>query len=479
MVSSALLSGCGLQVYNPFQSFAAQDGGEEEGSGSEFLALSASLSSIQVMVGETKRIEVQGGLAPYQFETISVTGGAGDDCDIPSTSQSYCDFLGTANGGLSLKVTDSLGDEVEIDLSVYFSTFVQTVDTTTSPGNEQIGDIELFGDYAYILGLDRSSGNAHWNLQKRNRSDGSLVWSQDLFPLGSSGEAPHLTSDATGIYISGSNSDLGILDLQWEIQKRSHEDASLLWSQTSNPSGDNDLPNDIDVDDTGIYIAGVDSIAGTLDYQWRIEKRNLEDGSSIWSRTINPSSSNDSLWSVSVYGSSIYLVGMDQLGGGNSQWRIEKRFANTGVMQWIQQVNPSANEDVAYGVAVDSTGVYIAGFDSVGGDRRWRIEKRALTNGSLVWSQAEDPGSATDDELRTISLSDDGIYVGGYTNGNRWSVSRRELDGNNDWSVFLGTTGTVTGSAVDSTGVYFVGYDFQPGTQQWRFEKRKLSTGTM
>jgi hypothetical protein len=55
---------------------------------------------------------------------------------------------------------------------------------------------------------------------------------------------------------------------------------------------DSDYARSVAVDSTGIYVVGVDSIPGNQ--EWRIEKRNLNDGSLIWSITTNPSSGSDS-----------------------------------------------------------------------------------------------------------------------------------------------------------------------------------------
>ena len=92
----------------------------------------------------------------------------------------------------------------------------------------------------------------------------------------------------------------------------------------------------------------------------------------------------------------------------------------SGAIIWKQTRNPSVGPDEAYGVAVDSTGIYVVGYDNVlgGYDYRWRIEKRSLTDGSVIWSQTENPSK-----------------------------------GDN----------TADGVAVDSTGVYVVGYDYVPG----------------
>jgi len=107
----------------------------------------------------------------------------------------------------------------------------------------------------------------------------------------------------------------------------------------------------------------------------------------------------------------------------------QARAAAPGSLIWSQTSNPSATDDGAYGVAVDGSGVYIVGFDYSLGNYEWRVEKRSLTDGSLIWSQTSNPSAGTD-------------------------VAR--------------------GVAVDGSGVYIVGYDYSPGNNEWRIEKRDL-----
>ena len=114
-------------------------------------------------------------------------------------------------------------------------------------------------------------------------------------------------------------------------------------------------------------------------------------GGIIWSKTSNPSSGNDIANSVAVDGSGVYVVDTDN-SPGNWEWRIEKRSLTDGSLiagfgtGGVVTENPSTNyNDEAMAVAVDSSGMYVVGYDSVGpSDCEWRIEKRSLTTGSLI-----------------------------------------------------------------------------------------------
>jgi hypothetical protein len=125
---------------------------------------------------------------------------------------------------------------------------------------------------------------------------------------------------------------------------------------------------------------GYDSSPGNT--QWRIEKRSLTDGSLIWQQTENPSSSYDEAYAVALDGTGMYVVGTDSL-PGNTQWRVEKRSLTDGTPIWQQTNNPSSGDDGAYCIAVDSNGLYIVGYEFVRTDWGWRIEKRSLVPSTL------------------------------------------------------------------------------------------------
>ena len=114
----------------------------------------------------------------------------------------------------------------------------------------------------------------------------------------------------------------------------------LMWVQTSNPSSGSDIARAVAVDSTGLYVVGYDKSPG--DYQWRIEKRRLDDGTIIWVQTSNPSSGSDIACAVAVDSTGLYVVGYDY-SPGDYQWRIEKRRLDDGTTIWVQTSNPSSS----------------------------------------------------------------------------------------------------------------------------------------
>jgi len=287
---------------------------------------------------------------------------------------------------------------------------------------------------------------------------------------------------------------IGILSLIAIVPVAIGASGDLIWTQASNPSSYDDYASAVAVDSTGVYVVGDDSYPGSTNTRWRMEKRNLTTGSVIWTQTSNPSSYVDSASAVAVDGTGVYIVGYDSYpGSGNARWRIEKRSLTDGSVIWVKASNPSSYWDVATGVAVDSTGVYIVGSDKYADPSgRWRMEKRSLTDGSVIWTQASNP-SIYRDEAYGVAVDGSGVYIVGYDNyfgcnffgfcNSRWRMEKRSLTtGSKIWTNTSNASGyedNAFGVAVDDTGVYTVGLDSYPGygDARWRMEKRNLTTG--
>jgi len=147
----------------------------------------------------------------------------------------------------------------------------------------------------------------------------------------------------------------------------------------------------------------------------------------------------------------IYLAGHDAT-TTNFEYRVEKRNISTGALcdgvgncaagafdtDGAVQVNPAADADWYTDIDIDSSYVYLGGFvDDDSGS--WRTEKRDIADGSLV-----------------TAFDDDGIST--------------NEDGGDD---------RVTAISVNGSNVFLAGYGTGPGDNQWRGEKRDLTTGLL
>jgi hypothetical protein len=257
------------------------------------------------------------------------------------------------------------------------------------------------------------------------------------------------------MYVVGD--DLSPGNYQWRIEKRNLSDGILVNGfgtggiVTSNPSAPiaPSKANAIAIDSTYMYVVGNDYALGK--YQWRIEKRNLSDGVLVSGFDMDGvvTGTANYAYDISIDTTYMYVVGWDYT-PGNWQWRIEKRNLSDGVLVsgfgtgGIVTSNPSAYFDVANAIKIDSTYMYVAGRDETLGDYKfqWRIEKRSLVDGSL----------------------DTSFGTGGIITSNPTSYDELLND-----------------ITIDSQYLYAFGFDDTKGSPayQWRMEKRSLLDGSL
>jgi len=315
-------------------------------------------------------------------------------------------------------------------------------------------------------------------------ASGDLIWTQASNPSSYDDYASAVAVDSTGVYVVGDDSYPGSTNTRWRMEKRNLTTGSVIWTQTSNPSSYVDSASAVAVDGTGVYIVGYDSYPGSGNARWRIEKRSLTDGSVIWVKASNPSSYWDVATGVAVDSTGVYIVGSDKYADPSGRWRMEKRSLTDGSVIWTQASNPSIYRDEAYGVAVDGSGVYIVGYDNYFGcnffgfcNSRWRMEKRNLTTGNSIWTKTSN-ASTSWDETTAITVGGAVYSVGSdsYPGDDRWRMEKRSiLSGTSLWTKTSNPSSSYDeayGVAVDGSGVYIVGVDDYPGNGRWRIEKR-------
>lgn len=375
------------------------------------------------------------------------------------------------------------------------------------------------GTDLFVVGDDFvASGQGRWNMQKLTYGTAtpvpvfgtSGVVTSD--PSAANGDAATaLVVDTTYLYVAGYDRSGGINNAQWRIEKRLRSDGSLvtgfgaLGVLVSNPGAADDRVTAMTSDGTALFVAGYDETPGTGNTQWRLEKRSLATGALIVGFGTggvvqnNPSTGRDEPRHLLVQGADLYVVGFDQTGGG--QWRIERRLLTTGALVaafgagGVVVTDPSLGADHANSAVTDGTDLYVAGFDEVGGDRRWRVEKRSLTSGALVngFGSAgvlfSDPSSGAD-TLHDIATDGTALYLAGSddTPGGGQTQLRCEKrspsTGNLD-SIWNGGAGVVTidpSSGADEWTIAVADANFltliglarrlQVGAGEWRLDRR-------
>ncbi|MBI3935075.1 MAG: SBBP repeat-containing protein [Acidobacteria bacterium] len=146
--------------------------------------------------------------------------------------------------------------------------------------------------------------------------------------------------------------------------------------------------------------------------------------------------------------------------------------ARSQTIEWIRQFGTTGT-DYAYGVFVDTAGVYVVGrtdgtlpgqtnagsFDA--------FARKYDVNGSVIWTRQF--GSASNDDASGAVVDATGVYVVGETSGSLPGevsaggtdayVRKYDSDGNEQWTWQFGSSGedSMQGVAADATGIYVVG----------------------
>lgn len=257
------------------------------------------------------------------------------------------------------------------------------------------------GDHVYTIGTD----GTNWRLEKRWSLDGRLVISHGFG--GATGIITEnyvsaipkaMAEDRDNLYVAG------IGNSGWLIEKRERGNGFKVAAFDSDgvvASSGNAL-DAIAVDTLRpvLYVAGKDGA------NWKIEKYSSASGV-LCTGVTNPCGLGENFGiggAVTVANRRamdiaydqdrrfLYVVGHRDEAGQTPQWRIEKRLATTGALCWSDVCGATenfgndgsldliANTKEAYGIALDTGYLYIAGTDSVTG---WRVEKRRATDGAL------------------------------------------------------------------------------------------------
>ncbi len=384
-------------------------------------------------------------------------------------------------------------------ITLFFSVNIVSAQVCTDIVNVsasyKVKDSVAYGGGIYTVGTTYGVGGVGWRIERRDQT-GVVSWSQTEQPSTYADEAFDIAVDSSGIYIVGYESVSSSVT-RWRIEKRDLATGAFVSAFDTDGvisgvqgSGAQTYAWGVAVSGSSLYVVGQDDLLGNS--EWRIEKRDATTGALIGGFGIsgvvtnNPSSNNEGASGVAVDGTGIYVVGTDQLTAGDIRWRTEKRNLSTGALvsgfgaSGVLTSNPTAGNDSAFRAAIDSSGLYIFGFDSNAGSE-WRTEKRDLTTGASLWAQVGS-GSGSNN----IAIDSTGIYLAGTKDSAFYAEKRNLSTGAVLWNQTSDPTANVDEAwsvAVDSTALYLGGNQYDTATNNgwmslWRVEKRNLVTGT-
>ncbi len=284
--------------------------------------------------------------------------------------------------------------------------------------------------------------------------------------------------DSTGVYVVGSTQ--GSLDDVYAgglfdafIRKYSLDGATVLWADQIGTTG-SEVAQDVAVDSTGVYVAGhttgVLAPSNGTGTDVFVRKYSLDGTTIEWTVQFGTIGLDDSE-AVAVDSTGVYVAGRTSLNlfgtnlGGLDSF-IAKISLDGSTVLWGKQFG-TVDSDFAHGLAVDSTGAYVAGSTSgdlegvnagLGGTLDAYVRKYSLDGNTTAFTLQF--GTTNSDEALSVAVDSTGLYVAGYTFGQAF-IREYTLDGTTlVWSDPFGPVAEVTtayGLAVDSTGVYVSG----------------------
>ena len=243
------------------------------------------------------------------------------------------------------------------------------------------------------------------------------------------------------------------------------------------------------MDSTYLYVAATGYVSGTND--WYIEKRRRDNGNFETSFGTNgfvvASSTSFALYPIVIDSTYMYLAGYDG-GTVTSDWRIEKRRLDNGAGVSSFGVNGvvtgSSTSKRPFAMAIDSTYMYVVGYDE---SPDWRIEKRRLDNGAGVSGFGTNgvvTGLSTSNSGQAMAIDSTYMYLAGADDSGNWRIEKRRLDNGAEVASF-GVNGVVTGSSTSDTIMFgnipidstYMYLAGSDDTGNWRIEKRRLDNG--
>ncbi|MBI2817594.1 MAG: hypothetical protein HYX72_11710 [Acidobacteria bacterium] len=320
-------------------------------------------------------------------------------------------------------------------------------------------------------------------------ANGNVLWVRQFGSTVSDG-ATGVAVDATGIYVVGYTA--GALpgqptsaEGQGAFIRKYDPTGNHVWTRQFGAASF-DFARAVAVDATGIYVVG--SVSGALAGQTSAGGQDAflrkydANGSVVWDRQFGTSTYDGAL-DVATGPSVVYVVGhtYGALPGQTYAGRADgpfpdafvRKYDTNGSELWTRQFGRSDSDELD-AVAVDATGVYVAGtiaFSFLPGQIHmgdWDAFVRKYdTNGSELWTRQF--GTSGSDWAMAVALDATGIHVAGTVSGalpGQTSVGQqdafvRKYDGNGNevWTRQFGTTGNdgAGGLALTAAGLYVAG----------------------
>jgi hypothetical protein len=209
--------------------------------------------------------------------------------------------------------------------------------------------------------------------------------------------------------------------------RRYDSSGTLLWTRTIGTAA-SDIGTGVAADATGVYLCGLvnDALPGETAFGLNdafVQKYD-PNGNLMWTDQFG-SPTDERFTSIALDESGIYLSGFTRgtLPGQTSSGDFDAfvgKYSYTGTPIWTRQFG-TAGPDTALGVAAGTEGIYVTG--TVGGSLSGQpyqglidgFVRKYDSDGNELWTRVF--GTAFADEARRIALDSSGVYIAGTTSG--------------------------------------------------------------
>lgn len=163
----------------------------------------------------------------------------------------------------------------------------------------------------------------------------------------------------------------------------------------------------------------------------------------------------------------------------DNRWFVKKLTLN-GDPVWVKYVDDGSS----WSVAADDSGVYVGGKTNLAEYGNWRVEKRSLQTGEIIWSNSINSWAST---VRRLRLHNGFLYAVGNDADNSGRLQKLNInDGSVVWHTTVYEDYYSVGASdcfVNDSGVYIVGglyrdASFNDGSS-YAIQKRDLATGVL
>jgi uncharacterized protein YxjI len=168
------------------------------------------------------------------------------------------------------------------------------------------------------------------------------------------------------------------------------------WIVYADQSPGRDFTGSVCESDRYVYVVGADSSLGDL--QFRIEKRLKSNGELVKEWTYNPLIGYDMLYGCVIINNVLYAVGAE-----SGKWVVLKVHVDLDKFDIFEQELGRGYYNYAKSIVSDGHYLYIAGIDYVSGDDEWRVEKRTISDLSLIKAYTSNPSKR--DNLLDIGVN--------------------------------------------------------------------------